>query len=417
MNSEALAGSVEVFYAYSHSDEPLREELERHLALLKRQGSIRGWHDRRINPGADWENEISAHLSSADLVLLLVSSAFIASDYCYEKEMRLAMTRHEQGLARVVPIILRPVDWTDAPFGKLQALPRDGKAVTTWANHDEAFLDVVRGIRLIIADLVGQKTQPNPSRSNGSGARSPSSLLMPEEVFVLTGGGGPGVDVAAFAELALSGRITVAVDEKTDTKKSGVVSTYLDTFAQVLDRTPVSDVLLGDTLSGLIRQAERTSDGRMSDTLIASNSAFRPRISTIARAQLAQKGFVKEIKTKGFLGIFTDTTYSVSADREVEQLRQFLADCVAGTNGLDERTDLLLTILWGDSRTYPGVLPSVAFPSGLRESERMALSERFSDYVREHPWRVRFGIHMLVCTFASWYQVDVENESMGNFAT
>ena len=125
---------IEVFYSYSHRDDELREELERHLSILKRQGIITDWHDRRIGAGTEWKGQIDIHLNTARVVLLLISSDFLASDYCYDIEMRRAMERHESGEARVIPIILRPAIWKGAPFEKLQALPKDAKPVTSWGN-------------------------------------------------------------------------------------------------------------------------------------------------------------------------------------------------------------------------------------------------------------------------------------------
>ena len=143
---QGAAGPVEVFFSYSHKDERLRDKLEEHLANLKRQGVIAGWHDRKIGAGREWAGEINKHLESAQIILLLVSSSFLASDYCHDVELKRALERHERGEARVIPIILRPVDWHGAEFGKLQALPKDAKPVTKWGNRDEAFKNVAEGI-------------------------------------------------------------------------------------------------------------------------------------------------------------------------------------------------------------------------------------------------------------------------------
>src|SRR5919205_442800 len=132
-----LTEPLELFYSYSHRDGDLRDELETHLSMLKRQRAISQWHDRGIVAGEEWGGEIDEHLKTADIILLLVSANFLASDYCYDIELGLAMERHEAGEARVVPIILRPCDWSGAPFGKLQALPKNAKPVTTWSNKDE----------------------------------------------------------------------------------------------------------------------------------------------------------------------------------------------------------------------------------------------------------------------------------------
>jgi hypothetical protein len=145
--------AIRVFYSYSHKDEPFREELETHLSLLKRQGVIEAWHDRKITAGQEWANAIDQNLEAAHIILLLVSADFLASDYCYDVEMKAALKRHNDGEACVVPIITRPVDWSGALFGKLQALPKDAKPVTTWPNRDEAWLNVAQGIRRAVEEL------------------------------------------------------------------------------------------------------------------------------------------------------------------------------------------------------------------------------------------------------------------------
>ncbi len=146
---------LEVFFAYSHKDEKLRDQLERHLSQLKNEGLITGWHYRKIGAGNEWEGQVDQHLKSAPIILLLVSADFLASRYCYDVEMKRALERHETGEARVIPIILRPCDWQSAPFGKLTALPTHGVPVTArgWKNRDEAFADVAKGIRAEVDSL------------------------------------------------------------------------------------------------------------------------------------------------------------------------------------------------------------------------------------------------------------------------
>jgi len=146
--------SIEVFYSYAHEDEGLVKELRKHLSILKRQSVIREWYDREITAGTDWKGQLDQHLNSSGVILLLVSADFLASDYCYDVEMTRALERHDQGEARVIPVLLRMVDgWQLAPFGKLQSLPTDGKPVTSWNDRDEAFADVARGIRRAVSEL------------------------------------------------------------------------------------------------------------------------------------------------------------------------------------------------------------------------------------------------------------------------
>lgn len=146
---------VEIFCCYAHQDEALLNKLKTHLTPLQREGLIDVWHDRNISAGTEWKKEISKHLNTAHIILLLVSPDFIASDYCYSVEMKRAIERHEQEEARVIPIILQHVYWQIAPLNKLQALPTDAHPIVskTWHNRNEAFLNVVKGIRKVAEEL------------------------------------------------------------------------------------------------------------------------------------------------------------------------------------------------------------------------------------------------------------------------
>lgn len=166
---------AKLFFSYSHKDEELRNELEAHLALLKRQGVISSWHDRRITAGRDLTQTISSELESSQIILLLVSAHFLASDYCFEKEMTRALEKHKDGSAVVIPVILHPCDWHSAPFGHLRATPTDGKPVSMYANQHEAFAIVAKDVR------VAAKTEPTSESFTNVGERLVcSGILMPK---------------------------------------------------------------------------------------------------------------------------------------------------------------------------------------------------------------------------------------------
>ncbi|MBE9140793.1 leucine-rich repeat domain-containing protein [Nodosilinea sp. LEGE 07088] len=154
---ERHSQALRLFYSYSHKDETLRDELETHLKLLQRQGLIQPWHDRRILPGNEWGHDIDDNLNRADIILLLVSADFIASDYCYDIEMTRAMERHENGEAHVIPIILRSVDLQGTRFQKLAWLPTDGEPVTQWRDRDAAWYNVETGIKRVVEAKSGLK--------------------------------------------------------------------------------------------------------------------------------------------------------------------------------------------------------------------------------------------------------------------
>ncbi|WP_437683183.1 SIR2 family protein [Sorangium sp. So ce131] len=151
--SEPPASPIEVFFSYSESNRELRDKLETHLAILKRKGVIRGWHDGEIGAGEERDRALAEHLETAKVILLLISADFLASDFCYDVEMQKAIERHERGEARVIPVILDACDWEGAPFGKLASLPRGGRPVTSWVNQSEAFTDIAKGIRKQVEQL------------------------------------------------------------------------------------------------------------------------------------------------------------------------------------------------------------------------------------------------------------------------
>ncbi len=147
---------LEIFFSYSHKDKKMREELEKYMSHLKRHPLIRAWHDGEIGAGMVWAQEIDQHLNKANVILLLISQDFIASNYCYDIEMQKAIQRHEAGEARVIPIILHPAFWENTPIGKLQVLPTGAKPITQWAKRHQALMNVARGIQLEIEKLVGK---------------------------------------------------------------------------------------------------------------------------------------------------------------------------------------------------------------------------------------------------------------------
>lgn len=150
---------------YARKDKKFREELENHLSNLRRQKVIVSWSDKEIAPGAEWEKEIGTQLNTADLILLLISSDFMNSEYCYGIEMQQAMQRHHAGQARVIPILLRAVDWKGAPFSELQMLPEDAVPVARADDRDEAWNSIVQEIRRVLDEAPQVEEERNNLRS------------------------------------------------------------------------------------------------------------------------------------------------------------------------------------------------------------------------------------------------------------
>jgi len=153
MSNSHSFGTVELFCSYSHKDQQLRDQFQAHMAPVRRRQWVQIWTDQRIGPGAEWDLAIDAHLSIADLIVLLISADYLNSDYCYTKEMGSALQRQESKNAYVIPIIVRPCFWQEAPFAMLQVLPLGGKAVTLWKNRDAAWTQVVTSIKMVVLVL------------------------------------------------------------------------------------------------------------------------------------------------------------------------------------------------------------------------------------------------------------------------
>ena len=192
MPSPDNTAPVSLFYSYAHEDEALRDELAGHLKILERRGLISAWHDRQIVPGQAWGQAIDKNLTTADLVLLLVSTDFIGSDYIWGVELAQAMQRQQAQQCEVVPIIVRavdidPADADDLPFLKLQALPPDLKPVTSWANRDEAWTQVAKGLRATVTLIRSRRPAPTaaappaaPAISDGAMKRARTHDAVPD---------------------------------------------------------------------------------------------------------------------------------------------------------------------------------------------------------------------------------------------
>lgn len=147
---------LNIFLSYAHEDEAMKIQLDRNLIMLKRSDKINVWQDRQILAGMEWDDAIAKELASADIILLLISVDFNNSQYIWDKELKIAMERHEKNEARVIPVILRTCDWGDMPYAKLQALPTGAKPISSFTDKDEAYTDVAKNIRMVVDYMIAQ---------------------------------------------------------------------------------------------------------------------------------------------------------------------------------------------------------------------------------------------------------------------
>jgi hypothetical protein len=136
-----------VFFSYAREDEELFRKLRDHLGGLRAGGYIKDWSDGQIVPGHEWEPEIMRRLDDADIILLLITSGFLGSEFINKIELVRALERHRCGDVIVIPVVLKPADWQSTALQGLQALPKDGKAVTAWPDPDTAYVNIAHGLR------------------------------------------------------------------------------------------------------------------------------------------------------------------------------------------------------------------------------------------------------------------------------
>jgi TIR domain len=157
MSDTLPAQPITIFCSYTHADESYKDALKKALAVPLNNGEISFWHDRLIEPGQEWDDQIKGQLSAADVILLMVSADFFASDYCQRVEVKTALDRHRDGTARVIPIVCRKVLWNQSGLEILQALPTDAKPIRSWPDQDEAYFNVAQGIQRVIGVIKERK--------------------------------------------------------------------------------------------------------------------------------------------------------------------------------------------------------------------------------------------------------------------
>jgi len=191
-----------LFVSYSRRDAEYLNEFKVHLAGLKRNKKIEVWTDQEIVPSDKWKQKLKQELETADIMVFLLSPDFIASDFIYEEEVMKAIERRNKGEVVILPIIIRPCDFSSTPLTDFQALPRNAEPISTWENKDEAWMNVVDGLKRTI-DVIGKEMQPsnndNQSNDNASSGTNPTASL--DDVRMKIAGGNIGEAINDLLEI------------------------------------------------------------------------------------------------------------------------------------------------------------------------------------------------------------------------
>lgn len=235
-----MSDTIEVFISYSKQDKELRDGLLSHLRPLEREGIIT-WHDRQILPGTEWDEEIKARLNAADIILLLISADFLATDYCTQVEIPEALRRHEAGEATVMPVILRSCGWKYTPLAKIQAYPEKAKPVVSWTYIDDAYTDVVDSVYLAATKIKERRSQPEADQERIQQQQQPADQPKPSP-DALRG------NYALLEAMLKAGRWREA-DEETARQMIAVMGSRFDWLTEEdIEKFPCADLCMIDQL-------------------------------------------------------------------------------------------------------------------------------------------------------------------------
>lgn len=154
--------SAKIFISYARQDEDLKNQLLQHLGGLRHNGLIQTFDDHQISAGADWDSQIRHELETADIILFLISHAFLDSEYINKVEVRQAIQRGQEDKVVIIPIALRPCEWNGTPFAGIQCLPRNKKFIDQWEDPNLAFMEIAQAIHKHVEE-VGDGGPPSPS--------------------------------------------------------------------------------------------------------------------------------------------------------------------------------------------------------------------------------------------------------------
>lgn len=267
---------TDIFILYSQEDQVTLDMLKTHLVALERARPVKIWYDGMIEAGAEWQNEVQEALENAEIILLLVSADFIASDYLFEQVMVQALNRHQEGKVKTIPVIARPCLWKDTTLGSLSALPKDGKAISNegWQNEDEPYLAIVEELLQIISPR--KEVTPQAQREAKPiqyASTSPSSVTASPNLLA---GNAKYIGIAALV-LVLMGGIWMFTKNGKNTNKE------IENKPQKMDASTVSHIYELYNLYIQKGEEELVGETRL-DNYVMAREEFRTAIQVMKPA-------------------------------------------------------------------------------------------------------------------------------------
>lgn len=160
MSVSSPSRAVKIFFSYATSalqDKQLFDELTSHLILLKRQHLVDEWYNSEMSNNRVTAKFLETRLNMVDIIILLISADFFASDHCYDFEMQLALELSRTKGIHLIPILLSHSEWDTTPLHKYQPLPASRIPIIDSSNRDAVFSEIAREIRLVVQEVSAQE--------------------------------------------------------------------------------------------------------------------------------------------------------------------------------------------------------------------------------------------------------------------
>lgn len=144
---------INIFISSVGADEAFRQEIKKRITILGRNIDLEVLYESEIKAGDDWRKEIKECFSQSEIVLLLISPDYVASEFHYTEILEKTIQKVKSGGSRVVPVHVRSVSWNELPIEELLPVPKE-KNLSAWEDRDAAFLHVKEEIKNVIENYI-----------------------------------------------------------------------------------------------------------------------------------------------------------------------------------------------------------------------------------------------------------------------
>ncbi|MFH6604030.1 TIR domain-containing protein [Maribacter algicola] len=168
-----MAEKSNIYTIYASVDEALVFQLLHRLKSLEKDQNVHTWYDDPIHCDQLWQPREASRIDQTNVFLLMLSNAFMHSEFVKQLEFKQVIDRYKAGEAKIIPIILDDCPWDtnfesdeyNFSFKELHVLPEGGKPVKSWDSLDKVFKNVASHIEHFVEFGGGITTGPSSVRN------------------------------------------------------------------------------------------------------------------------------------------------------------------------------------------------------------------------------------------------------------